>query len=541
MSTNDSKSDSGNGGLVEPVKRRLFDTKGLKALGRSALWMGTFIALFYAIENYRGHSAWGEARRKLEAAGIPYEYRSIIPKPVPDEQNFGALPIVTNWFAKKSGEESAKPPPDYFQDATGRIKKLRTRVTEAQSRTLIDLPAWARAFETRTNLTVSGPAGDGPEISPTAQDLMTPVARAEAAPVVLAAMDVERARFDALREGLQRPYCRYPVDYSSENAFAMLLPHLSRLKDLSQRLQLHGSAELAAGNPAGALADVRLMFGLGDTLKGDHILISHLVRIAIWNLALQVVWEGLQEHRWSPQLLEELGQMLAGGNFVAELEVALNGERAGAISVLDYCRRNHNFAILNQTADSDQEGTPGPSAFGRLVPNGWYLMEMASYSRRMDGFLAGIDPAGGRVNAGVIKAGAQAITDGYGGGFWGFIQLFMRHELAVRALMPAMVNTGRLSAAAQAGRDEARIACAIERLRIANGSIPESLDALKPFFPAGMPVDPINGGAYHFKPQGDTYVLYSVAWDEKDDGGKPATGLTEKIEGDWTWGWMFRR
>lgn len=85
--------------------------------------------------------------------------------------------------------------------------------------------------------------------------------------------------------------------------------------------------------------------------------------------------------------------------------------------------------------------------------------------------------------------------------------------------------------------DEARIACEIERYRIAHGSLPATLEALHM---ANLPHDVINGEPLRYRVNGDNYLLYSVGWNEADDGGKVVFDSDSKTrvdykKGDWVW------
>ena len=68
--------------------------------------------------------------------------------------------------------------------------------------------------------------------------------------------------------------------------------------------------------------------------------------------------------------------------------------------------------------------------------------------------------------------------------------------------------------------DLARVAIALERYRLAHGEFPESLDALAPQFMEKIPHDIINAQPLHYRRTADgQFVLYSVGWNETDDGG----------------------
>jgi hypothetical protein len=77
------------------------------------------------------------------------------------------------------------------------------------------------------------------------------------------------------------------------------------------------------------------------------------------------------------------------------------------------------------------------------------------------------------------------------------------------------------------------LACALERYRLAHGQYPESLDALAPRWVAKVPADVIVGQPmrYHRTPDG-RFVLWSVGWNGRDDGGAGSEGLSDP---DWVW------
>src|SRR6185369_7030827 len=102
-----------------------------------------------------------------------------------------------------------------------------------------------------------------------------------------------------------RPGARYPVIYDLDNPWGIFLPHEGNIKRLCQRLELAACAELAAGQSDRALEDVKLILRLGDSLRDEPFLISYLLRVAIFHIAIQPVREGLAERRWSDAQLQE--------------------------------------------------------------------------------------------------------------------------------------------------------------------------------------------------------------------------------------------
>ena len=93
----------------------------------------------------------------------------------------------------------------------------------------------------------------------------------------------------------------------------------------------------------------------------------------------------------------------------------------------------------------------------------------------------------------------------------------------------------------QSSLDLARVACALERYHIAHGQYPKTLDELAPQFIENIPHDIINGQPLHYRRMNDgQFILYSVGWNETDDGGvvifkKDSAGYVDMNQGDWVW------
>lgn len=63
---------------------------------------------------------------------------------------------------------------------------------------------------------------------------------------------------------------------------------------------------------------------------------------------------------------------------------------------------------------------------------------------------------------------------------------------------------------------------ALRAYRLERGSYPPSLDALTPTFLQRVPRDPFSAASFRYRRTKNSYTLYSIGPDGKDDGGKPA-------------------
>jgi type II secretory pathway pseudopilin PulG len=87
--------------------------------------------------------------------------------------------------------------------------------------------------------------------------------------------------------------------------------------------------------------------------------------------------------------------------------------------------------------------------------------------------------------------------------------------------------------------NEAQIACALERYRLQNGKYPDTLAVLVPQFISKIPHGLIGGKPMNYYCKGgENFRLYSIGWNESDDGGIPARtadGKEDREKGDWVW------
>lgn len=490
-------------------------------------WIVTFVVLFYAEEDWRGWHAWNHYRQQMEAQGVQFDYRAFIPKPVPDDQNFAATPVVQSWFLERTNFQQRWA--DNYSSASDMVNSpTGANGTKDGKRFFIDLVAWEMAFDAIR----SGATNANQKFASGKLELAS---RAAAAPAVLAGLQTSEAHLVELRAASDRPYSRYPVVYNLDDPWGILLPHLGNGKQVVLRLQLRACAELAAGRSDDALADVKLMLYLADSVKDEPFLISYLVRLAEVQLALQPVWEGLAEHAWSDAQLQELQSRLQQYDFVADMKRPLDGERAAGVMTADLLARGkYDLNVL--TGDPRQAGSALADLFGRIAPHGWYYQEQLNYCRLFQLQLAGAFDAGQkRVFPEQIESNVKALDKAFAGRN-PFTTICTRHQLLSVIMLPSLSKVPPKAAAGQIAVDEAAIACALERCRLANGQFPENLGTLVPLFISQLPNDVISGEPYKYHLRSDgQFVLSCVGWNEKDDGGVPGKTLFDEKEGDWVW------
>jgi hypothetical protein len=500
------------------------------ALLHSWRYFFAFIALlglvgfFYLEENWRGTRAWEKYKKERVAQGEPFEALAFVPPVVPPSENFAMTPFLAPLFDFVPGTQKWRNTnvmsfvsgfaPE-FDRAAKAVKALKSARSNSWVTTEIDLVAWRAAYlhsSNRFNQPVES------------------VGRKDAAEAVLANLGECSDVLEELRESSNRKYSRFNIRYNEDDPAGILLPHLATLKHLCQVLQLRATAELAQGKADEALSDIVLMLRIADASREEPILISQLVRFSMLYMALEPIAEGFGQ--WSEPQLKMLQERLLRFDFCADMKRALDGERVffGG-GVIEFLRREPG------KYDALSGDGKFPGAIWSAVPNGWFDLEKVNYTRFFDEFvMPSIDASNRLINPTACKQSEQKMSAIMGKSR---ARLFLQHRAFCSLLVPGTLGLARKTAFAQTAADAAGIACAIERFRLAKKRFPESLNELAPEFLDKLPHDIISGQPLKYRRTEDgQYTIYSVGWNEKDNGGMAGFKKGEHDvpeDGDWVW------
>jgi hypothetical protein len=507
--------------------------------------VATLIAMLYAEEDWRGKHDWDAFKKKWEAKGENFDKQSVVPAPVADEENFAMSPVwiaaekynflrepkrAEAWYGDRIYSEDVSNFSRLFPVTTTAIvgtnwPSWAPETPEApddwRTATLTDLKPWQAYYR---NLE---------KARPEASISIAPQPQSPAADVLLALSKYDPL-IEQLRQDSERPYSRFPLEYDAEDPAAILLPHLAALKQCAMVLQLRAIAELQNGQSDKALNDIRLILRLSEAIQTEPILISLLVRMAIAQIAIQPIYEGLANHEWSDAQLAELDSVLAKEDFLAGYKTALRSEMVlfqGGI--FDYLR-HHPEQLGNIAFGPNGRPSFSSSPITYLIPSGWFYQNQLSCARVVEVYcLPLVDENRGVVSVSSVRSSEDAMKSE--------IRQFNPYNVFANMILPVLASPVERCAYAQNNINMARVAVALERYRLAHGKFPESLDMLSPQFMEQIPHDVINGELLHYEPTGDgQFILYSVGWNEKDDGGavifkKGSNGPVDISEGDWVW------
>jgi hypothetical protein len=450
-------------------------------LPKSKLWwiiiivLGCFISLvafFYIEEDLRGWLAWENCKHKLAAKGETLDWNTYISPPVPDDQNFFKAPKMADWFVR--GHNGAE-----LQTPLQNTNTTTTITTETAAR---DYLAWSDRFQ--------------PD-------------------------------FDLLREALKRPYARMDGDYSIP--YEIPIPNFITVRIVAQTLAQRAKCDLLLGQPDKALQELTLLHDMRHLLEAaptgkPMTLVAAMINVAVTGLYVDTIAGGLQSRAWQEPQLAALQMQLADINLTPFVFGALQEEPAGLCHDAEIVWIPKMFEMAGNTK------TKWTDKF-RLWrwwfwPRGWTYQNMVNIAvlelKPMNGF----DLAQDTIAPRKFDEASRELNK------------FFRHNSPYKILaamaIPNFTKAEQTAAHNQTMVNEAQIACALERYHLAHGEYPETLDALASQFIEKIPHDIIGGDPLIYRPTADgKFLLYSVGWNEKDDGGK--SGGTDFTKADWVW------
>lgn len=556
--------------------------------------LGTIAAVFYTVENWRGRRAWENRRRELEAKGEVLDWNAYIPAPVPDDQNFFKAPKMQEWFVKDSmlsllpqqpGKTTNPPSPFALAPRQATNLLLAELTLVPRDRSPESLPAdavlrladpAARERAARLLRQAIGPGVDGArggvlvarplneikplhlalqaDAAPTAKELAdffpaNPLNKSERGSANISYLQIEPAgsnafrvslkspvysaadylswteplttHFDLVRKALERPYSRIDCDY--RQPYAIGIPHFIRVREAVQILAERTQSKLLLGQPESAWHELALIHDLCRLLLAEPsgkpmTLVAAMINVAVGGLYVGIIQDGLRLHAWNEPQLLAIEQQLRETDLLKPVVEAFREERAATCRTFETTSRRELVKLFSV-----------PNSPSKLVlswiPSGWFFQNMVLGAQVEQEIIESLDLTNQLVRSRHISETTQDLTS-----------RLKRHSLynfLVTMSLPNFAKAVQTATHNQTLVNQARIACALERFRLARQEYPETLDALNSPPGQTLPRDLIGGQPLKYRRSADGgYLLYSVGWDEKDNGGVPAKSLEE---GDWVW------
>jgi hypothetical protein len=477
--------------------------------------LATLIALFYAEEDWRGARAWQAAQAEYAKAGESLDYAKVIPPPIPDHQNLGALPL----FAQ---EPISKKDPSLHPGALEKALRLGENLPQ---------------FPLNNGFTTGKPTDfaqlrrDAAEVYSAAfrgaPPPSSPLAQLEAVyPVIL----------ELRTASATRTSCRFDDNYAVYPPVFRSLTLLTDQIAIARLLSRDALLAIDAHRPDLALADLRAIFILSSGAGREPSLVGGLVAMGMRSIAINVIAQGLTRHAWTDAQLMQLQATLEPIDYFSLFRANMRSEAAVNAITYQYLRDNPSWImpLLTGMAPVEDQHPRQFSFFLLSWPSGWMDEIRSQLVLFHLGIQATVDPAAHRI----YPEHVRRLWDAARRGFPSLSRLWFRQASGVLRDVPFKFARGQTSI------DQTIIACALERYRLMHGTYPASLAALLPDYCADLRHDVINGEPYRYRvlPDG-SYRLYSIGWNETDDGGTlafetvPYTSVPQINfdQGDWVW------
>jgi hypothetical protein len=248
-------------------------------------------------------------------------------------------------------------------------------------------------------------------------------------------------------------------------------------------------------------------------------LVAAMINVAVAGLYADIIGKNLQMHAWQETQLLGLEKQLSEVHLMIPVAAAFRSEPAADARTLEKASTKDITAALG--ADGN---------LLRIAPRGWILQNIANETPFFYPAVEAFDIDREYMSPGACKDGAKRLEQ--------FVAHKSPYRIFASHLIPNIFKAAQTTARNQNLINQALAACALERYRIANGSYPDSLDALAPQFIEKLPHDIINGGPLKYRKTDNSFVLYSIGWNEKDDGGIQDTKNPEN--GDWVWSYSTK-
>jgi len=319
---------------------------------------------------------------------------------------------------------------------------------------------------------------------------------------------------ELLHKGAAIEHSRYPIDLSK--GFEALMPYLADFRTGAKLLKLEAAMHAENDKPQLAADSITTMLGLARSLSKEPVLISQLVRFACQGLAVSALEHVINKTEFTDEQLIELSKTLAEGEDFSAMTRTFAGERCAGVSIF----KMPAAKILQLVDGSSSQLTVLAITLYKFA--GLADMDAIMYLDLMNDYMNAIQlPSHERRDA------ADAIDAKF--------ETKPKIYIILRMIMPALSRVATIDIRTTAQLQTAQAGLAIERYRLATGSLPTTLTELRPTYLDSIPKDPFDGKDLRYEKLEAGFVVYSIGEDGSDDGGKerPVKSKEKKESSNW--------
>jgi hypothetical protein len=480
------------------------------------------------VENWTGASALAKAREDFMREGEVLDFASLKAKPIPAAENFFAIEPLDGISAPRKGEESP---------LHGKLRSLDWAAGAFEKHPKARHPNLYGGCATSEPLDVHNAAAFLSEVSyiDTAPD-------ADAAQI-LAAIDRLHPLLKELSDAaVDRPEACFDHSAALDHAGAPYKrpsPYLNGAVLAAKGLAMRAQMAVIAGDQESAVRSIQASMRFTQALGQEPQLLALLSASCTAPLELNSIWLLLHRHAASPAQLARVQADLERLDFRRFLFQTTRGEMVWQMESIEWYK-GHRDDLRNaysqlQMLNVQTEPAWLASAAVYMLPTGWFDHNEANALRLGSTYL--LEPV-------MNHDGREMIR-----GFERMENLVARHRETASPHhrwsvlgFPSYPLIIRPTIYCEALRRQCLAAIAIERYRLTHAKLPLALRDLMPEFLSAVAQDIMDSVPIRYRVEGEgTFVLWSIGWDGKDDGGKRPNGKEAKrafepnYVGDWVW------
>ncbi|NQT01745.1 MAG: hypothetical protein HQ580_06975 [Planctomycetes bacterium] len=311
-------------------------------------------------------------------------------------------------------------------------------------------------------------------------------------------------------------HSRYPVDFTV--GLGYLMYHFSDLRKGAQLLKLEAVLHAENNKPQLAARSVASIFGIARSLAKEPTFISQLVCTACQGLAISSLERVVNRAEFTDEQLVKFTQTVSNAEDLLAMSWAFAGERCMGISIF-----KNPASLSSESVGKKMLPAPILELYKAL---GLSDRDAIIYLDLMNDYMETTQlPLHQRQRAAsTIEAKLEATS---------------KIHILLHEFMPAFSRVITINIRSIAQLRAARVALAIQRYRLVNDNIPDTLTELVPTYLETIPKDPFDGSELRYRKLESGFVVYSVSEDGRDDGGKERLPFGERKKASSTWDITF--
>ena len=514
---------------------RLWTFRIIRFAAWSFITLITLYVLTVTYVNWSGSRRWLATKAMIQKEGETLDFNTLLPKRVEDSKNFCAIEPLFGI----NGKGESKSAPDLkrielekcgWENADSKLGTTPTRGVFALGRH-VDLAAWSAYLTSAKYISLPAQSGNA------AGDLLAALDTAH--PLLKQLSDVATARTEAVF---------VPILVPTRPLFSMPFHHFNGVRKVSSALVLRAQAACESGNTAAACDSTLAVLRLTDASAREPFLISELIATSLHEMALESIWTVLNKRQATDEELQALQSSLSRLDFHKAVLTAMRSEMASAVDSLEFVQAGpfQMAEVVNLLSVVDSTTAHSPSWIGRCL---WSVLPVGLIDHNKAVIVnleyeKCIAPLKRGNTSDMLRLSSLMETE-----VKGKQGLMYPDHVIANLVAPAYATIFQRMCRAEAYRRQALVACALERYFIQHHSYPLALPDLIPGLLAQVPADPVDDKPLRYRQTADgRYMLWSIGFDETDDGGKVNADATDKqavskmqkagYKGDWTWQYL---